>query len=151
MFCKNCGKDIGDAKFCQHCGNSNESIPKITVEVSQKDFFAVVKDKIKQIGQGKLLKVISIIAAIVNIVIRVVNNEIEVVYYALAQDDFFVLSEEGRKYMIIVIALQSVLALFLHSNARKENVIIPNSSRVIFVVSLIIQVLAMVLRLPAPY
>ena len=29
MYCKNCGNDIGDAKFCPECGaNQNEQSPK---------------------------------------------------------------------------------------------------------------------------
>ena len=40
----------------------------------------MLKDKIKQIGQEKLIKLTSIISTIINIIIRIANNEIEVVY-----------------------------------------------------------------------
>ena len=103
MFCKNCRKDIGDAKFCQYCGNQNDSNPNATVNLIQNDLFATIKDKIKQIGQVKLIKLTSIISTIINIIIRIVNNEIEVVYNFLAQDDYLVISESGRSYMLIVI------------------------------------------------
>lgn len=31
MYCKNCGKDIGDAKFCPECGQPADGAPKYTV------------------------------------------------------------------------------------------------------------------------
>lgn len=151
MFCKNCGKDIGDAKFCQYCGNQNDSNPNVTVNLIQNDLFATIKDKIKQIGQVKLIKLTSIISTIINIIIRIVNNEIEVVYNFLAQDDYLVISESGRSYMLIVIALQIIISLFLYRNAKKEQTNISMKVIALFVISLVIQVLAMVLRIPAPY
>lgn len=151
MFCKNCGKDIGDAKFCQYCGSQNEGNPNVTVNLIQNDLFTTIKDKIKQIGQGKLIKLISIISILINIIIRIVNNEIKVVYNFLAQDDYLVISESGRNYMLIVIALQTIISLFLYRNARKEETNISKNVIILFVISLVIQVLAMVLQLPAPY
>lgn len=151
MFCKNCGKDIGDAKFCPYCGSQNEGNPNVTVNLSQNYLFTTFKDKIKQIGQGKLIKLISIISIIINIIIRIVNNEIKVVYNFLAQDDYFVISESGRNYMLFVIALQIIISIFLYQNAKKEQTNISKNVIVLFVISLVIQVLTMVLQLPAPY
>ena len=151
MFCKNCGKDIGDAKFCQYCGGSNDSTPNVIVNISRNDLFATIKDKIKQIGQEKLIKVISIVAAAVSIIIRIVHNEIEVVYNFLAQDDYYVVSSTGRIYMLIVMALQVVLSLFLYKSAKNEQVKISKKTIIVFTIFLAIQVLAMILRIPAPY
>ena len=151
MFCKNCGKDIGDANFCQYCGYSNDSNPNITVNLIQKDLLETVKDKIKQIGHSKLIKIVAIISAIISVIIRIVSNEIEVVYYALAQDDYLVVSESGRKYMVILIALQAIITLFLFSNAKKEQIKNSRGTITLFIISLLIQILSMVLRFPAPY
>lgn len=152
MFCQNCGKDMGGAKFCQYCGGSNDAPPSVTVNLIQNDVFTTLRDKIKQIGQERLIKFIAVMAAVINVIIRIANNEIEVVYsVTFAQDDYLVLSESGRNYMLIVCALQIVISLFLFRNAKKEQTHISKKAIVLFVISLAIQVLAMVLRVPAPY
>lgn len=152
MYCKNCGKDIGDAKFCQYCGSQNEGNPNVTVNLIQNDLFTTIKDKIKQIGQEVLIKFIAAIAVVINLIIRIANNEIEVVYsITFAQDDYFVVSQSGRNYMLIVCALQIIVSLFLFQNAKKEQNNISKKAIVLFVISLAVQVLAMTLRIPAPY
>lgn len=151
MFCKNCGKDIGEAKFCQYCGSSNDDNTNITVNLVQKDFIKTVKEKIALIGREKLIKLTAIIAAIINVIIRVANNEIEVVYSLLAQDDYFVVSDTGRKYMLIVIAIQVIVSALLYSNAKKSQIAISKKATILSVVSITVQLFAMLLRLPAPY
>ena len=151
MFCKNCGKDIGDAKFCQYCGYSNDINPNTTANPNQNNLFTTIKDGINQIGYNKLIDFLSMISAIISIAIRIINNEIEVIYYFLAQDDYFVISESGRKYIIIVIALQTIITLFYFLCTKKEQIKNPTQTIVLFIVSLVIQILAMMLRIPAPY
>lgn len=151
MYCKNCGKDIEDAKFCQYCGKPNNENLNVTVNVIQKDLLTTVKGKIKQIGQGKLIKLITIIATIINIIIRIVNNEIKVVYSLLSQEDYFVVSEKGRTYMLIIIVLEIITTFCLYKNAKKDKTKISKGTFVLLVFSLIIQILAMLLQLPAPY
>lgn len=151
MFCKNCGKDIGEAKFCQYCGSSNDVNNNITINLVQNDFIKTIKEKIVQIGQEKLIKLTAIIATIINVIIRVVNNEIEVVYSLLAQDDYFVVSDTGRTYMLIVIAIQVVLSTLLYSNAKKSQILISKKATVLSVILIAVQIFAILLRLPAPY
>ena len=151
MYCKNCGKDIGDAKFCQYCGNQNDGNANVTVKLIGSDLFTTIEDKIKQIGHEKLIKLTLMLSTVINIILRILNNEIEVVYNFLAQDDYYVLSESGRNYILIVIALQIIISLFLYRNAKKAQTLISKKVIVLFVISLVIQVWVMVLRLPAPY
>ncbi len=154
MFCRNCGKDIGDAKFCQYCGKPSGEESKNTHWL-QNELFIGIKNKIKQIikgiGQEKLLNLIAWISAIMSIVIRIVNNEIKTVYDFLTQEDYFVVSENGRKYMLIIIVFQIVISLLLYGNAKKERINISKTTIVLFFVSLVIQILATVVKLPAPY
>ncbi len=153
MFCKNCGKDIGDAKFCQYCGSSNEEKQtNITVNLIQEDFVKKIKEKIFEIGHEKLLKLTSLIATIISIIVRIAKNEIETVYgVVLTQDDYFVISDIGRKYMIVVILIQLAISVLLYNNAKKAQAIVSKKTLLLVAASIIIQIFAMILRLPAPY
>lgn len=152
VFCKNCGKEIGDAKFCQYCGSSNDHNATVTINLVQNDLFTTIKEKIMQIGHEKLIKLIAWISTIINLIIRVVKNEIEVVYsVTYAQDDYYVISESGRNYMLLVIALQIILSVFLYRNAKKKEIAVSKKVIVLSAILLGIQILAMVMRFPAPY
>ncbi len=104
-----------------------------------------------QIGHEKLIKLIAWISTFINLIIRVVKNEIEVVYNFLAQDDYYVVSESGRNYMLLVFALQIILSAFVYRNAKKKEIVVSKKVIVLSVVLLAIQILAMVMRFPAPY
>lgn len=151
MFCKNCGKDIGEARFCQFCGTASDGNNNITVNIVQNDFIKTFKDKVMQIGEEKLIKLTAIIATIINVIIRVVNNEIEVVYSLLTQDDYFVISDTGRIYMLMIIAIQIIASVLLYNNARKNQTVVSKKCVILSVTLVAVQIFVMLLRLPAPY
>ncbi len=124
---------------------------ELFLEYDIKHLFTTIKDKISQIGQNKLVKIITIIITIINMIVRRVNNEIKVVYSFLAQDDYFVVSEKGRTYMLIIIALHILITFCLCKSAKKEERKVSKGTTVLVIFSLIIQVLAMLLQIPAPY
>lgn len=149
MFCKNCGKDIGEARFCQFCGTPSDESNNITVNVVQNDFIKTLGEKIAQIGQEKLITLIAIISTIINIIIRIANNEIVTVYSLLAQDDYFVISNTGRTYMLLVIVIQIITHILLYNNAKKNQSIVSKKSIALAIILIAIQVFAMLLKLPA--
>ena len=151
MYCKKCGKDIGEAKFCQYCGNSNDCTVGENVNSPNNDFLTTIKNKIKEIGHEKLIKLIAFFSVVISVIIRIIHNEIETVYDILVQEDYFVVSDIGRKYMLFMVVVQCVLSAFLYTNAKKEQTIVSKKTVFLFAVSLAVQILAMVLRFPAPY
>lgn len=147
MFCKNCGKEIGEAKFCQYCGSQNIDTPNQT----GKDLFADFKNQINKIGYDKLVKSISLILGIISIIIRFLNNETQTVYHFLAQDDYLIINATGRNYILIALAIQIVLSAFLIKSAKQDKTPIAKKSYILPIVSVVVMILAMVIKLPAPY
>lgn len=147
MFCKNCGKEIGEAKFCQYCGNQNSDTPT----QNDKDLFTRLKVSVNKIGYEKLLKYISLILGIISVIIRFLNNETQTVYNFLAQDDYLVISANGRNYILIALAIQIVLSFFFIKCAKQDNLPIAKKTYILPIVSVVVMILAMVIKLPAPY
>lgn len=147
MFCKNCGKEIGDAKFCQYCGGSNS---QETLQ-NKKDWFADLKNLVAKTGYDKLLKLSSLILGAVSVIIRLLNNEVQTVYHLLAQDDYLIISTNGRNYILIALAIQILLSVFFIECAKKEKAPIAKKTYLLTVASLVIMILAIVLKIPAPY
>lgn len=147
MFCKNCGKEIGEAKFCQYCGNQNSDTPT----QNDKDLFTRLKVGVNKIGYEKLLKYISLILGIISVIIRFLNNETQTVYNFLAQDDYLVISANGRNYILIALAIQIVLSFFFIKCAKQDNIPIAKKTYILPIVSVVVMILAMVIKLPAPY
>lgn len=151
MFCRNCGQEIGDARFCRYCGTAADGTGNGNTAGNQNNFFASLGNTVKKIGHGQLCNWLSVVFSGFGIVNRVLNNEIFTEFHILAQDDFLVISENGRTYGMIAVLLHSSLSAWLLWNAKKEQVSVPKKSFIVFALSLVIQVLAMTLRLPAPY
>lgn len=147
VFCKNCGKEIGEAKFCQYCGTQNSDTPT----QNDKDLFTRLKVSVNKIGYEKLLKYISLILGIISVIIRFLNNETQTVYNFLAQDDYLVISANGRNYILIALAIQIVLSFFFIKCAKQDNLPIAKKTYILPIVSVVVMVLAMVIKLPAPY
>lgn len=147
MFCKNCGKEIGEAKFCQYCGSSND----IGIKSDKKDFFGSIKQFIEKTGYDRLIKSTSLILGVISVIIRFLNNETQTVYHFLAQDDYLIISTNGRNYILIALAIQIVLSFFFIKCAKQDNVSIAKKTYILPIVSVVVMILAMVIKLPAPY
>lgn len=88
MFCRKCGKEIGDSNFCSECGEPVNSNSVHTQTVKVNEIFSMLFVKVKEIGHEKLLKLACALSTVINLIVRITNNSITVVYSALAQDDF---------------------------------------------------------------
>lgn len=149
MFCKNCGKDIGDAKFCQYCGYCNNGDSN---SMDLGSFFEKVRLKIKKIGHDRLINIVSLAFALLCLVIRIVNNEIVVVYHTLlVQDDYYAISESAIIYALVLMVVQVIISVFLYSDAKRQKVVIPKSIVVLSIISLLAQILMVFIKVPAPY
>lgn len=147
MFCRNCGKEIGKVNFCQYCGSQNID----TAKQNEKDSFADLKNRIDKIDCDKLLKSISLILTAISVLIRFLNNETQTVYHFLAQDDYLIISETGRNCILIVLAIQIALSVILIKCAKKNETLIAKKSYILPIVSVVVMILAIFIKLPAPY
>ena len=151
MFCRNCGKDIGDAKFCQYCGKQKDGDSAITIKLVQSDFIKTAIKRIDAIGTDKLIASLAAVSAIISIIIRFLNTEILTVYHVFAEDDYFTISKRGRTSILVVVIIQTLISFLLYRNAKKAEGSIAKRSIILFIISLLIQIMAMILKFPAPY
>ena len=151
MFCRNCGKEIGDAKFCPHCGQISGIEAPVAKEEKFSDLLVILKKKIGKIGHERLIRIIACIATVINIIIRITENEIEVVRVALAYDDYYVISEDGKTKMLIVLGIHILAAVLLWYDGKKSSISVSKKTVIISLALLVIQIVAMLLRFPAPY
>ena len=152
MFCKKCGKDIGDAKYCQYCGNCNDDTSKSTISTDIfKDIVKFAGENITKFGHDRLINIISWLSMIISLIVRIVCNEIEVVYVLFVSDDYFVISEGGKAFVIVLMVIQALSSVLLYVHARYKSIVIPKRLIVLFIISLVIQILMISIRLPAPY
>ena len=152
MFCIKCGKEISEeSNFCPNCGhqrNNTISSPKMEGEQPVGSNNVDWCKKIDYIG---VFKILSLICIPVIIWLRICFNEIEVVYSALAQDDYYVISDEGITWLSFVSIVYFVGGVILLSCARKYNQKISAMHIVSLITVLLLCVVAAVLRFPAPY
>lgn len=154
MFCRNCGKDIGDSKFCPNCGQSAALETPAAPTGNTPD--SLIK-KIRVIGHGRLMTLPSLAATAISIVIRLCNNELETVYSMLSSDDYFVLAESARGWILALMGLQILWDAFLLYDYKREAdefpmaCDFPTGSVIGAIFLLAVQAAAMLLRFPAPY
>ena len=148
MFCVKCGREIGDAKFCQFCGQPTSAVPMQngTSQVLEK-----VSEKLKEFGYGKLISIASVVWAAVGVFIRSRNEVLETVRYGLAFDDYYVISEEGRSKIVTVMMIHIVLTIILFWLGKKSKDRIPMLAILLAVVAIGVMVAAMTVRISAPY
>lgn len=151
MYCRKCGKEIEEDSFCKYCGE-----PALEGMASNEGFsfsgtLMKIREKIRVFGHEKLINIVSWLTAVVGVVNRFMHNEIEVVYSVLAQDDYFVLAEESRKFAITIIGIQIILCGLLMFDVNKRKIWVGKGMYVTFAITLLIQIAAMMLRIPAPY
>ena len=152
MYCRNCGKDIGDSKFCPECGTSSGDAPVNSQSFQIGPVVESLKQKVKAFGHEKLFRIISGAAAAVNVAIRLFHNEIETEYsVTFAQDDYFVISEQGRTWMLVCFVVQLLLMGLTWYDAKKENIAVSKKTIILAAGLLLVQVVALMLKFPAPY
>lgn len=151
MYCRNCGKELSEGSFCKYCGEPTQtgSVKKETISFSET--LTKICDWISVFGHDKLVNIFSWLAAAFGIINRVMHNEVEVVYYFLAQDDYFVLAEEARGTAITVICIHIILCGLLFADVWTKKILINKGAYVSFVITLLIQIMAILLRMPALY
>lgn len=149
MYCKNCGKETSDMAFCPHCGTAINTDKETDTLVS--DSKSGFMKSIKTYGHEKLIRIILCCAAVANIIVRFVNNIVIVEYYVFAQDDYYVLSDTGRTWMLILFAVQLLSSAFLWYDAKKNKIVIAKKTFVLAAVLLAVQIIAYFIKIPAPY
>lgn len=153
MFCRACGKEIrDDAIFCPYCGHKErEKTGKIELNV---DFSGIVqkgKQLIDKVGVVKLVNALSVTVGGINLLIRVFSNQVVTEYVALAQDDYYVLTDAGRNWMIVIMVLYAALCGGLLYHENKRGIKINNQSAFTVVGVLVLSIILISLRIPAPY
>ena len=151
MYCRKCGKEIEEDSFCKYCGEPAQGGKTKGEDFSFSEVLTKLREKIRVFGHERLIKAVSWIAAAVGVVNRFMHNEVEVEYSLLAQDDFFVLAEESRGFATTIMVIHIILCGLLIYDVRKKDIWVGKSMYIIFVITLLIQIAAMMLRVPAPY
>ncbi|MHB8128571.1 MAG: zinc ribbon domain-containing protein [Mobilitalea sp.] len=71
MYCKNCGSDIGDSRFCPNCGKGNTEEP----------INDLAKDRIK-IGKRSISDYIAVAFACVTIILFLISSWVDINYFS---------------------------------------------------------------------
>ena len=173
MFCRFCGKEIENVKYCPHCGKSVDKVSLNADTVNKA--VANVKKTALAVGYNRLFMLTSVIGTVVNVIIRICNNEITTVRVALAQDDYYRLSGPGRVWSVVIVLIQLLIYAALWYDTKKrvnrssvseddhlktelngketgsESCEIAKKSYIIAGILLVIQVAVMLISIPAPY
>ena len=178
MFCRFCGKEINDVKYCPHCG---KSVDKASFDADAiKKAAANIKKAALTVGYNKLFMLTAIIGTVINFIVRICCNEITVVRVALVQDDYYRLSGLGRVWTVVIILIQILIYAALWFDAKKgrsrssdfvsdntetglteserepdascvNSAVIEKKAYIIAGILLLIQIAVMLLSIPAPY
>ena len=157
MFCKKCGKDIGDAKFCPWCGQATDEKEKtlsVLADFSFKNGVSVLFKKIEQFGYAKAWNCTTILATIAGLAVRVFSNDIKVKYYegmSWLQDDYFAISENGRNTIICIMVAELLLSLLLRFLDKKGETTIKKCQYILLGISLLLQIGMITIQFPAPW
>lgn len=149
MYCRNCGKEIGEDSFCKFCGEPTQAGAARKDKINFMEHFESVREKIRVFGHDRLIHILSWLAAAVGVINRFMHNEIETVYVALAQDDYYVLAAESSGFAQTIIWIQVVICGLLCADVWSRKIWISKGAYVSFVVTLLIQLGALLLRIPA--
>lgn len=151
MYCRKCGKEIEEDAFCKYCGEAAQKDMSRDNGFSFSETLMKIREKIRVFGHEKLSNIVSWIAAVLGVANRIMHNEIEVVYSVLAQDDYYVLAEESREFAITIIGIQIILCGLLIYDVNKRKIWVGKGMYISFIITLLIQIVALTLRMPAPY
>ena len=150
MYCKKCGKDISEMKYCPWCGTPSDEKEGLN-QSDTKGFLTECRKKIKEIGHNKTAIIVAVLGSIINLILRFSNSELNTEYSLFVQDDYYALSESGQTWMLILMALQIAGVIFLWYDGKKSADELSTKSYVLFAVLLAVQLLAFFLKIPAPY
>lgn len=162
MFCRFCGKEIKDVKYCPYCG---KSVDKASFDLGTvKKAVKIIQKYLLAVGYNKLFMLTAIIGTVINFIIRICCNEVTTVHVALAQDDYYRLSGAGRVWSIIFILIQILIcAALVYFTKKKDDhlsqldstgtefEIIEKKTYIVVGILLAIQIVMMLISIPAPY
>lgn len=153
MFCRSCGKEIReDANFCPHCGHRERGdMQKAAVQINVTGMMQKINALIGKIGFSKLVAILSSVTAVVNVLIRICSNEIVTEYSLLAQDDFLVITDAGRTWILVITALYAIMSVGMLYLRKKEGEALEHKSLLIMAAAVVVSLLVLFLRIPAPY
>ncbi|MBO4433474.1 MAG: zinc-ribbon domain-containing protein [Clostridia bacterium] len=151
MFCKYCGKQIiENSKFCQYCGNSLSYIETNGGNNGDNSLISSHKTvKKSEINQFSVL--LSLTFLVFSFIVRFTMQELVTIRYFLAFDDCYVLTDTGRVLIIIFMAIQVLGLFYLRVLGINKNKPIKVSAYILLVVALIVEILLIIVRFPAPY
>lgn len=149
MFCPKCGQEINDGtNFCPNCGFDRNGIRSNGIA-------GTVMEKLDAIfnryDSGWIIKRISIILTVVSVVLRVIFNEITTQYYALAQDDYFAISDTGKSLIIALCIAAALLSVGIFFYCKIRNLSVENKSLIPAAVGILLSILFVIIRIPAPW
>lgn len=154
MFCKHCGKDIGDAKFCPYCGKTDNE-PTTTPSAVQINIPAL-RWGWKDTNPSKAIGITGFGAMVINIILRLYHST-KVPYYTDIINQYYwhqpdgyknVLSASGKPWMIGVMVLQAVITVFFFYQASIHKKRVSGKAIVGALAFLAVQILAMLIVLP---
>ena len=152
MFCKFCGKEISEnSQFCQYCGNNlngEKQIFSSDVKGSLIEYSRKFADKF---DINKVLIVFMSIFSILSIIVRFTMQKVTTVLYGIAYDDYYIISSNGRAWIIAFIIIQSVGLFLLYFLGVKFKKVMKITSFVISVFAIAIEIFLIFARFPAPY
>ena len=151
MFCKYCGKQIiENSKFCQYCGNSLSYIETNGGNNGDNSLISSHKTvKKSEINQFSVL--LSLTFLVFSFIVRFTMQELVTIRYFLAFDDCYVLTDTGRVLLILFMAIQVLGLFYLRVLGINKNKPIKVSAYILLVVALIVEILLIIVRFPAPY
>ena len=146
MFCTNCGKEIGEVKFCSYCGAPVKTAKKSNESAQSR--LQEFRENVRIYGHARITNIISVVCAVLAILIRWTNTAEEIGWVtAVGLGTFYVISEQGKTWLTYLIALQVVSSGVVLLDAKKADIGIPKSTWFFAIATLAIEILAIKLRL----
>ncbi len=152
MFCKFCGKEINEnVSYCQYCGGDIKGENKPSSSINIENNIANYKLLLKKLNFAKIISIFSILFFVLSIIIRFTSQEIITVQHFLAYDDYYVLSSNGRFWMIFFIFIQSVVLFACNYFGKKYDKAVKMKNNIFPLFAIIMEIILVFLKIPAPY
>ena len=152
MFCKFCGKEINEnVSYCQHCGGDIKGENKPSSGINTENFINNFKSLVEKLNFAKFISIFSILFFVMSIIIRFTSQEVITVQHFLAYDDYYVLSSNGRFWIIFFIIIQSVVLFACNHFGKKYDKAVKFKNNIFSIIAIIIEIILVFLKIPAPY